>query len=877
MVNYMKLSLKIAKWAVFITAGFLVVLFSVSLLLKDKVVPVFINAANKKIQTKVHIGSYNLSLIRKFPKASVELRDVTVLSSSDFDKSQFVYTNTDTLLFARSALLEFSMLNLIRGNYYIESIKIRDGFLSLFSDSSGMVNYDITEPDSKGGDDDIVINLDKIIVSGVRSHYINMATRLNIEGVITNGRIRSRIAGDLIDFSCTSEINLRGFDLYSSHLETNADITVDVDLQQSDEGVRFKKGSLDIDNLGFELTGIIENNNNLDLRITGRNIDLARIKDYIPENYEQQFGEFSPKGLLKTDISISGIVSRKQNPNIYASFSLENGNIIYKKTGIKVEEISFSGFFTNGKDNNPETSRLYINHFDAKPGTSEYSGSFSVDNFKNPEISLNFSGTIIPSELLGFINLPVISSSEGSFRLNLKAAGNIERKKKYAFSDCINLHPEGNIQFNSFSISIKNDDISIDDTDGNLMFSKHIWADALSFTLRDQRFKVSGEFRNFPAWLAGQPVRIAIDADVSAADLNPELLFTGKSSAGNKAEAVKFPDGIDMAVNFHVDNFTFKDFFADEIRGDFTYNPGILNLNSFIINSMGGSISGNCLLGKGVSNSFVTQGTFRIENVDVNKAFTSFRNFGQSFIVADNLEGTLSGNLSLLMPLDSLLHPDTGAITADGRYVITNGILKDFEPVMALSRFIELSELEKISFSRLENDLFIRNNYLAVPQMDIKSSAADFTVSGTHDFNNNYEYHVKAYLSEILSKKAGRTRSSNTEFGAVEEDGLGRSSVYLKISGNENNLRVAYDFKAAGNNIKQSLNNEKSTLRNILNEEYGLFEGDTTLKHEPAPRPRFRIEFEETIDTLNSRLDTLTNNKETLINRIFKKKKGLDL
>ena len=871
----MKLSLKIAKWIALTAAGLMVVLFSLSLLLKDKVVPVFINAANKRIQTKVHIGSYKLSLIRKFPRASVELREVTVLSSTDFDKAQFTDISTDTLLYANSAWLEFSMFNLIKGNYIIESITLRDGILGLFSDSSGMVNYDISEP---GGDqgEDIVINLDKIIVSGMRSRYVNQATRLNIEGVITNGRIRSRIAGSQVDFSCFSEINLHGFDLYSSHLETDADITVDMDLQKSDQGIEFKKGSLEVDNLSFELSGIIEPNNNLDLLIKGKNIDLARIKDYIPENYEEQFGELSPKGVLKTEVSISGIASRKENPNINASFSLENGQIFNKKSGINVEAISFSGSFTNGQDNDPETSRLEINSFSAKPGTSVYSGNISILNFRKPFVSLNFSGTIIPSELLGFVNLPAVTSSGGSFRLNLKASGEIERKKKYVFADFIKLNPEGNIQFKSFSIKIKDNNISIDDANGNLMFAKHIWADDLSFTLRQQRFKVSGEFRNFPAWLAGQPVRISIDADVSAGDINPELLMIRSGEDHKKSEAAKFPDGIDVAVSFDISNFTYKDFFADEIKGDITYNPGIFNVKSFTINSMGGSISGNCLLGKSISNSFVTQGSFRIENVDVNKAFISFRNFGQNFIVADNLEGTLSGNLSLLMPLDSLLHPDTGAITADGRYVITNGVLKEFEPVTALSRFIELSELEKITFSRLENDLFIRNNYLAVPQMDIKSSAADFTVSGTHDFNNNYEYHVKAYLSEILSKKAGKPGSSNTEFGAVEEDGLGRTSIYLKISGNDDNLRVGYDFKAAGSNIKESLKNEKSTLKNILNEEYGLFKGDTTLKHDTAPKPRFRIEFEETIDTLETSQDTLVNNKESLINRIFKKKKGLE-
>jgi hypothetical protein len=82
-------------------------------------------------------------------------------------------------------------------------------------------------------------------------------------------------------------------------------------------------------------------------------------------------------------------------------------------------------------------------------------------------------------------------------------------------------------------------------------------------------------------------------------------------------------------------------------------------------------------------------------------------------------------------------------LTAEGNYHLVNGALINFDPVKQLSTFIELSELQNISFEQLDNEFFIRNNYLYIPQMEVKSSAADLSVNGKHSFDNDYEYHVK--------------------------------------------------------------------------------------------------------------------------------------
>lgn len=870
----MRLILTISKWTAVILTLVLILLFSVSIFLQDKVVNFFINSINKNISTKIDVGSGRFSLINKFPRASVRLENVMVHSSLKFDRKQFKRADTDTLLSAKSVSLEFKMTDLIKGIYNIESMGVSNGILNLYSDSNGMVNYEIADQSIPSTGEVFVLNLERINATNIFTTYINTSTSLCINGFIKNGRFKSRIAGDNIDFTASSVLQLDTLEIFPLVLRTSTSASLDLNLHQSDSGIYLRDGTFKIENFSFGISGMVYDDDRLDLNVTGRNIDLPKVKKFLPEKYLDEFLEYDPSGLLKLDCGLHGLLNRKNNPNIAIEFSLEKGHILYSKSKIELNNLSFSGSFNNGKLKGPESSIFNINKLNASLGSADYSASFTLANFNSPEINFIFSGEVIPAELSEFLNLKEVSWSEGSVRLNLKLSGNLPFKEKYSIADFMALDPKADLQFRSLGIGLNNNKLVVNDIDGNIMTSRNLWADGLSFSYKGQRFKIDGEFTNLPAWLSGEPVYIKADADVSISNLMPDLFMADSSSTPtSKQTAFTLPEGIELDINLNIDNLNYRKFSAGNIRGNLIYKPGMLIFKSFIFNSLDGEISGDYFIARGQGKSFISRGSFNLNDIDINKAFLSLNNFGQDFIKAENLAGSLSGKLSMLMPLDSLLNPNIKALTAEGRYLITNGELKNFEPVKSLSSFIELSELENITFSKLENEFYIRSNYIATPQMDIRSSACDFTVSGKHGFDYAYEYHVKMYLSELLSKKARKSKAYSTEFGAVEEDGLGRTSIFLKITGTNEDINVGYDMKAAGGNIKQNLKTEKETMKNILNKEYGWFRKDSTLKQETAPKPKFRIEWEES-DSLKTPPDTVRVNKESGINRIFKKKKG---
>jgi hypothetical protein len=376
-----------------------------------------------------------------------------------------------------------------------------------------------------------------------------------------------------------------------------------------------------------------------------------------------------------------------------------------------------------------------------------------------------------------------------------------------------------------------------------------IKANNIQFNYKGQNIKIAGEFKNLLEWLTGRAVRMTAKADLAVDKLIPEAFFSDSHNSDKSAhgqKAVSMPGDLNLDINFRIDSLSYKTFSSSKIEGILCYQPKLLTFKTLKMYSLKGFISGNCFFSQNYNKSIIYKGNFIVTDIDVNKAFTTFHNFGQSFLKAENIKGTLSGSLSLLLPLDSLLNYNMKTLTAEGKYHLVNGALINFDPVKQLASFIELSELENINFEQLDNDFFIRSNWVYIPQMEVKSSAVDLSVNGKHSFDNDYEYHVKILLSEVLSKKRIKDKTKVTEFGVVEDDGLGRTSLLLKIIGKGDIAKVGYDMKATGTEVKKSMQKEKKSLKTIMNQEYGWYKNDSTLNQKPPEKKsRFRITWED--------------------------------
>ncbi len=843
---------KILKITGIAVTSMIVILMAASFFMQDKVADIVLKRLNNKIITKYEYSAVKFSFLRRFPKASLELKDVVVHSSHGFEKKIFPGVNTDTLLWAKTVSVDFKITDIINGEYNIDNIETRNGTVMLLTDKEGNVNYEFTANDGSNSGKPLILDINKITLSNVSALYQNMATVITIAGEVEKGTLRTRISGKNVDFTAEGSVAVSLLKVSYLNISSPFDTEVNIGLKRSGEGVRLENSTLKINKNKVEINGLV-GDDYIDLAISGSGINIAGIKEYLPTDIGEKVAGYSPAGTLNIDGTIKGKNSRTSLPYLNFGFDIENGAISRSATSMSLTGLTIVGSYSNGNQAAPSTSSLKIDDFKGAINNYIFRGSVNILSFDAPKVSVVMDGQGDAKDLTGFFDLKEITSASGKLAINIKAKGIYNRETNYRLPDILGFSPTLIVKADSFSVNLKNNRFVVDNVSGTLTVTNSIVADNLYFTYKEQDIFVDGSFTNLTSWLMGENVTVTSNAGLKADKLYPERFISnsgGNRSREGNAKNIKFPDDMVFDLTVDIGEFGYQNIYAEDMMASVSYKPTLLNIKSLDAGLLGGTASANGFLVKNSDLTLMARGSFDLKNVDIHECFSMFNNFGQDYIKSENIEGDLSGQVSALVSMDSLFRPNMKTLMVEGNYIINNGALLDFEPIKKLSNFIELSELENIRFASLQNELIIRSNYIYIPQMDIKSSAADLSISGKYSFDNDYEYHVKILLSEILSNKFRTKRGSNLEFGAVQDDGLGRTSILLAID----NKGVRYDMKAVGEQIRREIRQEGQNLRTILNEEYGWFDGDSQETENVEEQGtetgnrRFNIDWEENIN-----------------------------
>jgi len=102
--------------------------------------------------------------------------------------------------------------------------------------------------------------------------------------------------------------------------------------------------------------------------------------------------------------------------------------------------------------------------------------------------------------------------------------------------------------------------------------------------------------------------------------------------------------------------------------------------------------------------------------------------------------------------------------------------------------------------------------------MHVSSDKMDMDVFGTHNFENEYNYHLNILLSDILGKKLKPEKEN--EFGIIRDDGFGKTRIFLNIIGKGDKFEVKYDKKEVSAKIKEDVKKEGVALKQAIKEDF---------------------------------------------------------
>jgi hypothetical protein len=825
------------------------VLSAIGYIYEDEVSQYLIEELNENILTEIEAEDVNFSLIKKFPKASVEFKNVLAHSKDGFYKEVKGY-KTDTLFFAQSIFIKVDILDLIQDEISIQSIHFNKGNINLFTDHLGDPNYIFWKKHTSDSvRKDFNIELSQVKITNAHILYCNDATniiyrslaeKIDFEGNLSRENYLLKIkANQFIQDLTVEDVN------YITGKSTKANLDLDV----INDMIHLNNGILNLQNLAFSVNGNIEkgDNKNIDLLISGSNLNFKSFIANLPGKFRSEFPNIiGQKGKATIKLSIIGDQINRKKPHIEALFLLSNVQLFDMERDFRISQVNVEGQFTNGNLNRASTSKLVFKSFKANIERNYFEGSFELLNFSEPNIKLDLKSELYFDEIKDVFKMDTIEVLKGFAETNIKYQGLYKELKSFEFKDLFTKDYTVDISITDGAIKIKDNPVFFDEVSGNISLMNTLYTDSLYFKINNNDFLIKGRISKLFEYFNKKDI-FNINARLYSQNMNlNELAVLFKSDDTENKESFQFPEKLALQLRLNIDNFEVGKFNATDIHGNLNYKPKMFSLHELSFNSMNGNIKAGGVIIQKYDNNFTVKTQSRLNNININKLFYSFNNFGQTFISNQNLEGNLTGDVFFSSEWTDKIKVNKKSVVADCDIKISDGELNDFDPLEGLSKFIDLQELKQIKFSTLENKITIKNEQIIIPQMDIKSSALNLTAEGEHNFNSEYEYHAKVLLSDLLSSKMRKSKRSNQTNQEFEEDDEGRIMLYLLLKGDKDKSKVRYDRKAAKSDRKENLKKEKKELKQILNEEFGWFKKDSTINKQPEEESdKFSIDFEE--------------------------------
>lgn len=839
-----------------------------STIYEDKVKAFIVEQINNNVHTPIDVKEVNFSVFKKFPYASLEFSQVSAKEMSKSDKKDDLFT-------AQSIYLQFNIIDILRENYIIKKVQVEHGMVNIKIDKYGNDNYHFWKTSS---DTTVLsVELEDLVFKEVNFYFLNQYKDMDMDINAKRMSLSGNFSKEEYTMDAQGRFHINQINEKGKRIMKDKTVFVNTSLAVNNTTRKYiiQSGQLTFQDLNFIVSGSIKNKDegiDLNLKTKGNEMEINKLFSLFPPHLQEKLTTYETEGIITFNSTLSGELTAKKSPNFNADFSIVNGIVTESKSDQSLTNIKLNGSFSNGENQNNKSSKLVLKEVDAYFGAGHIQGNYTITDLNNPYIEFNTNANIDLTTAKEFFKWDSLETAAGNLEMNLKYSGYVKELNNIKASELRKLNASGNARLKNAQLKKINTQNAFEQINGSFKFNNNdIQIDTLNFISNGNKFELDGKFKNLLAFLFVEGENLAVRTNLHTNKLVLDDFLSSKK--GSDKYTLNLPKNIYLSFNAKVDSFQFRKFRAENVRSHVELDDQILTVTNISFLAMQGEVTGNLAIDAQGENILITS-KGNLNKVDINEMFRQFENFNQKHILDENIKGITTTEIEFASVWDRELKVDYDKIYVLADIKVNKGELIDYKPILALSKYIEVEELEHIKFDHLSTQIEVKNKVVYIPKTEVNSSAIDVTLSGTHTFNNKIDYRFKLLLNDVLWGKAKRKKKEITEFGYVADDGLGKTTIFLKMTGTIDDYDINYDTKGLKESWKEDLKKEKNTLKKILNEEFGWFKKDTTIKKDDKPEDDgFMIEWEEEEE------DNPENNKEKKekpkSDKKKKKKKGL--
>lgn len=758
----MKRFLKITATVV---AVVLVVAIVTPLLLRGKIGDIVKREANAMLAARLDFEKLDISLLRNFPNASLNLKGLTLVGTDRFEG--------DTIVAARRITVVVNLMSLVGDEgFEVRKIILASPALHAHKLADGAVNWDVMKPSGEADTTAAEESAPSSFRLSVRDFRLTDAV-IRYEDDSTGMELRTaplslRLSGDMSAESTQLDLDLLagGVDftqggvplLHDAELALDAEIDADL----AEGRFTFSRNTLRLNAIEMRLDGWVQQVGDALAMDVSAGCSEVRFKDLlslIPAFYKHEFRSLAASGELSMELWARGQMHGAQLPAFELKTEVHNGSFQYSSLPKAVTDINIAAKVSNAGGELDKTE-VEISEFGLKmAGNSLSATGYATNLMSDPTFRATLSGRVDLGAIREVYPLEKGIDLAGRIAASMKLSGRMSdvesgRYERISASgslvvEQLGLHvpqlPEVFIRraaatispqamtLGEFGVKVGGSDLS---ATGQL-------TGYLGYLMRGEQ--LAGRLYVKSDLLDLNEIRAAVPADAEAESAEAEK--PAEEVAAAPAQAIVVPKNLNLSLNAELKKVLFEKMVITDIAGEMSVAGGTLSLDRLGLQLFGGKASASGRYSTAADPAHPTLSlAASIAKASFPRTFEEIEAVRQLAPIFEKASGDYSLSIDMRTTLDAAMSPDLMSLTAQGEISSENVSVEGVEVFDKLADLLKNDKLRRIEARDLKIRFSIKDGRVTTEPFDLKMGDVNVNMSGTTGLDRTIDYTAKVTL-----------------------------------------------------------------------------------------------------------------------------------
>ena len=575
---------KIFKWIGIIVLVLIVALGATIGVLysrQDEIVQELLTKANADFKGEVKLTGSHISLFQNFPYISIDLENLSV-KETKADSAAIILNVEDVYV-------GFDLITILNGKMEIKKIKLVNGYIDAVQYVDGTFNLaNAFEPvvPVESVEEEFHLDLKSVILSNIHLTKLNVESRMKVDVLVDEAKTRFKTNTEKVVIGLDADFNLSLLINGDSTAIKKKNFEFDTELNylKVQDLLVIEPTTAKLQGAEFNMEGSVnfKDDANLNLKFDGNKSNFDLFMAMAPTDLEPTLKKYDNKGKIFFEATIVGKSTNGHAPAVNARFGCEQA--FFKNTDVdkKVDQLNFSGYFTNGEKRNPSTMEFGIKDFSARPEAGTFTGDLVVKNFESPDINLQLKSDFDLNFLAKFFGLTDLYDLMGKIELTMNFRDIIDLESPEKSIEKLNESYFTQLKITDLSFGKGTSKLPIKDVDMYAEMNGHeAKIDYCNVLIGKSDVSIKGTVSDLPAIIHHTDLPVTTKLDIKSKYLDLYEL-TGADTATSINEQIK---NLSLGLHFNSSakaitespNLPIGEFFIDNLFADLSNYPHTLH------------------------------------------------------------------------------------------------------------------------------------------------------------------------------------------------------------------------------------------------------------------------------------------------------------